>query len=173
LIITFYKVLFVIIFLSNSCADDTLLLTTNACIGWFWLPILWAIWFAPVPCTKLKLGVGGGAGADAPPLGAPFSIGLVDSIFLMFANPATTANPAITGPKTIPAGPPTEEGIIAEVKEATADAPAEQKPAEMTVAETDATAKAIENAIKSIMIKYADDNDKKLEAIEAKFTIQL
>jgi len=61
----------------------------------------------------------------------------------------------------------TEEGIIAEVKEATAEeAPAEQKPAEMTVAETDATAKAIENAIKSIMIKYKADFDTELQAIK-------
>jgi len=56
-----------------------------------------------------------------------------------------------------------EEGIIAEVK-ATEEAPApEQAPAEMTAKETDATARAIENAIKSIMIKYSEDNDAKLE----------
>lgn len=60
------------------------------------------------------------------------------------------------------------EGIAKEIKEVVADeeAPAEQQPAEMTAKETDATAKAIENAIKSIMIKYASENDAKIEAIK-------
>jgi len=63
-----------------------------------------------------------------------------------------------------------EEGIIAEVK-ATEEAPApEQAPAEMTAKETDATAKAIENAIKSIMIKYATENEAKFTSHITKLT---
>lgn len=61
-----------------------------------------------------------------------------------------------------------EEGVIAEIKEAMPEeeeAPA-QAPAEMTAKEADATAKAIENAIKSIMIKYSED-------MEAKFDTKL
>lgn len=62
-----------------------------------------------------------------------------------------------------------EEGVIAEVKGASAEEekPVEQKPAEMTAVETDATAKAIENAIKSIMIKYSEDNKKVIDELRA------
>jgi len=63
-----------------------------------------------------------------------------------------------------------EEGVVGEIKdvEAAAEEPAaEAAPAEMTAKETDATARAIENAIKSIMIKYAEDNKKELEAFKA------
>lgn len=62
-----------------------------------------------------------------------------------------------------------EEGIVAEIKEmeTAPEEVAEEKPAEMTAKETDATARAIENAIKSIMIKYGDENKKELEKFKA------
>ena len=62
----------------------------------------------------------------------------------------------------------TEEGIIAEVKEAMPaeePKPTEQAPAEMTAKETEATAQAIENAIKSIMIKYSDEQKAVIEEL--------
>ncbi len=61
-----------------------------------------------------------------------------------------------------------EEGIIAEVKEAMPaeePKPTEQAPAEMTAKESEATAKAIENAIKSIMIKYSDEQKAEIEEL--------
>lgn len=67
-----------------------------------------------------------------------------------------------------------EVGVISEVKEAAAEEEVvEQAPAEMTAKETDATARAIENAIKSIMIKYSEDNAKVLEEIKAEFNKQI
>lgn len=63
-----------------------------------------------------------------------------------------------------------EVGVIAEIKEATTEeepAATESKPAEMTATETDATARAIENAIKSIMIKYSEDNNKVVDELKA------
>ncbi len=65
-----------------------------------------------------------------------------------------------------------EEGVIAEIKEATTEEkPAEQAPAEMTATETDATARAIENAIKSIMIKYSDDHNKLVDELKAELKL--
>ncbi len=70
----------------------------------------------------------------------------------------------------------TEEGVIGEVKDvATTEETqtAEQKPAEMTAKETDATAKAIENAIKSIMIKYDADSKESNKAELEKIKTEL
>lgn len=63
-----------------------------------------------------------------------------------------------------------EEGIIAEVKEPMVEEEApvqEQAPAEMTAKESDATARAIENAIKSIMIKYSEEAKAENEILKA------
>lgn len=59
-----------------------------------------------------------------------------------------------------------EDGVIAEVKESM-PMQEPQQPAEMTAKEADATAKAIENAIKSIMIKYSDETAKQIEQMKA------
>lgn len=63
----------------------------------------------------------------------------------------------------------TEEGVIGEVKEPTTEEEKtpEQKPAEMTAKETTETATAIENAIKSIMIKYDADNKTVINELRA------
>lgn len=67
-----------------------------------------------------------------------------------------------------------EEGTASAITSVEAQpAMEEKKPAEMTATETDATARAVENAIKSIMIKYNEQNEKKFEDLEAKFTKQL
>ena len=65
----------------------------------------------------------------------------------------------------------TEEGMIAEVKSATADvptdAPADAPMSEQAKSDAD-VAKEIENAIKSILIKY-EAQEKRIEEIETKF----
>jgi len=64
-----------------------------------------------------------------------------------------------------------EEGTIAEVKDAAA--PAEAQPAAMnenpteSVGDANAVAQAVEKAVKSIMIKYSEENVKQIEAIKA------
>ena len=64
----------------------------------------------------------------------------------------------------------TEEGVIAEIKDVPADPekPADAQPAEMTAAQSAEVAKSVENAIKSVMIKYAEASDKKIKDLEAK-----
>ena len=60
----------------------------------------------------------------------------------------------------------TEEGKVGEIKPKATEEPAKQQSAEMTAAQSEEAAKAIENAIKSIMIKYS-------ETMEAKFDAKL
>lgn len=64
----------------------------------------------------------------------------------------------------------TEEGIIAEVKDAMAEeAPAEEvpaAPAEMTKPSNDAQAEAIANAVKSVLIKYSEEMDVKFNELK-------
>lgn len=64
-----------------------------------------------------------------------------------------------------------EEGIIAEIKEPTPEngavEPEGQSSAQMTAKESDATARAIENAIKSIMIKYSEEAKAENELLKA------
>lgn len=69
-----------------------------------------------------------------------------------------------------------EEGIIAEIKEATTEeeAPAtEQAPAEMTAEQTKGLMDSLEKTFKSIMIKYSEDNAKVIEEIKTEFTKQI
>jgi hypothetical protein len=60
-----------------------------------------------------------------------------------------------------------EEGVIAEVKPKSEEAPMENKPAEMTSEQVSEATTAIENAIKSIMIKYSEDNKLVIDELRA------
>ena len=84
-------------FLSNSCWDVTLPLTTKACAGFAFCPaISLDIWLVPVPCTRLKLGA-----VRPPPPPPTFPLGfwllpsdLVESILPIWTALKAPAKPA-------------------------------------------------------------------------------